>query len=138
MSLAERLAEIAAELESKTMRVGIMETKSYQDGPLIAQVGYWNEYGTDTIPSRPFFRTAIANVKGEMVETIAKSLRKNDVETALRHGGEVLANELKTQVLTWSDPPNAPSTQRKKGFNAPLRGQDRLLRNSFTVEVSDD
>lgn len=138
MSLIKRLVEIADELEGKTMRVGIIETKTYPDGTPIAQVGYVNEYGTDTIPSRPFFRTAIANVKGEMVETIARSLKNNDVETALRHGGEILADELKEQVVTWSDPPNAPYTIAQKGYNAPLRGNDRLLRNSFTVEISDD
>ena len=138
MSLIKRLAEIADELESKKMRVGIIEAKNYPDGTPVAQVGYKNEYGTDKIPSRPFFRTAIANVKNEMVDTIAKSLRSNDVETALRHGGEILTNELKEQVMTWSDPPNAPYTIAQKGYNAPLRGNDRLLRNSFTVEISDD
>jgi len=46
-----------------------------------------------------------------------------------------MVDALKESVMTWTDPPNAKSTIRQKGFNSPLRGVDRLLRNSFTYEI---
>ena len=48
MSLADKLQRIAAQRAVKA-RVGILEDKTYPDGPAVAQVGYWNEYGYEGI-----------------------------------------------------------------------------------------
>lgn len=87
------------------------------------------------IPSRPFFRTAIALNKDQLKEIIAKAIREGGVVYGMRIAGEFMSDKLKESVMTWSDPPNAASTIRHKGFNGPLRGTDRLLRNSFTYEI---
>ena len=63
MSLADKLQKIAAQRGVKA-RVGILEDKTYPDGAGVAEVGYMNEYGTDTIPPRPFFRKAVADFTG--------------------------------------------------------------------------
>lgn len=137
MSLVDRLKKIA---EQKTIsaRVGIIEPMRYPDGPLIAQVGYWNEYGTDTIPPRPFFRTAVENNRDKLGPMFVRAVQKHDTEAAMRTVCDHMVDELKISVLTWTDPPNAPSTIRKKGYNAPLRGPDKLLRDSFSYEINSD
>lgn len=137
MSLVDRLKKIA---EQKTIkaRVGIIEPMRYPDGPLIAQVGYWNEYGTDTIPPRPFFRTAVENNRDKLGPMFVRAVQKHDTEAAMRTVCEHMVDELKISVLTWTDPPNAPSTIKSKGYDSPLRGPDKLLRNSFSYEINPD
>lgn len=137
MSIVDRLKKIA---EQKTIkaRVGIIEPMRYPDGPLIAQVGYWNEYGTDTIPPRPFFRAAVENNRDKLGPMFVEAVQKHDTEAAMRTVCEHMVDELKASVLTWTDPPNAKSTEQAKGYNAPLRGPDKLLRNSFNYEINQD
>jgi hypothetical protein len=87
------------------------------------------------IPSRPFFRTAVANNKEALKEAIAKAIRHGGVDFGVRIAGEFMVDALKESVMTWTDPPNAPSTVKSKGYQAPLRANDKLLRNSFTYEI---
>lgn len=165
--------------EAITLRVGILDAKTYPDGASVAMVGYVNEYGYKgivparrqtiyqsvdkngefknggkfvkaasanfarevvvpahevEIPSRPFFRTAVAENKQEMMEIIAKGIMEGDYRKGLALAGEFMADKMQESVMTWSDPANAKSTIAKKGYNAPLRGEDKILRNSFSYE----
>lgn len=124
-------------LDKVALRVGIMGGKTYPDGTPVAEAGYVNEYGTDVIPTRPFFRSAIANERSVLPQMAASLLGKNDPETALRLIGEHMVGALSDSVQTWSEPPNAPSTIAQKGYNAPLRANDKLLRNSFSYEIEE-
>lgn len=122
------------------MKVGIMGGKTYpgEDGepPIgVATVGYINEYGTDSIPSRPFFRSTINNNQDVLPRMIASLIKNNDPETTLKLVGDHMKDQLRESIMTWSDPPNAESTIAAKGYNAPLRANDRILRNSFTYEI---
>lgn len=183
MSLVDRLKKIA-EQKAIRARVGIIEPMRYPDGELVAQVGYWNEYGYQgtipartatvyhsvnektgdlnkggkfvkkskanlarevvipayelNIPARSFFRTAIENNRNKLGPMFAQSAEKHDTETAMREVCEHMVDELKMSVLTWTEPRNAKSTIRKKGYNAPLRGPDKLLRDSFSYEINPD
>lgn len=119
------------------LKVGIMGDKTYPDGTKAAMVGYWNEYGTNDVPARPFFRTAIENNSKVLPQMIASLLEKHDPETVARLVGEHMVGEFTDSVMTWSDPPNADSTIRQKGYNAPLRANDRILRNSFSYEIEE-
>ena len=122
------------------MKVGIMGAQTYPgeegEAPIkVATVGYMNEYGTKTAPARPFFRTAVDKNKDVIPAMAASLLKSNDPETVLRLIGEHMVGEFTDSVMTWSDPPNAHSTIAAKGYNAPLRANDKLLRNSFSYEI---
>lgn len=119
------------------MKVGIMGAKTYPDGMKAAHVGWINDQGVPHahIPSRPFFRETIFRNKAIIPEMAAALLKGNDPETALRLIGEHMVGEFSDAVMTWSDPPNAESTVRSKGYQAPLRANDKLLRNSFSYEI---
>lgn len=121
--------------QSLKMKIGILADKTYPDGTKAALVGYLNEYGTKDIPARPFFRTAIENNSNVLPQMAASLLSKHDPETAARIIGEHMVGEFTNSVMTWSDPPNAQSTIDQKGYNAPLRANDRVLRNSFSYEI---
>lgn len=138
MSLSDKLNQIAKQRVVKA-RVGIIEPATYPDGESVAFVGYVNEYGTETIPARPFFRSAIAKNRDKLGSMLIKFMGQGrSADEAMRLVCEHMVDELKESVITWEDPPNASSTIKKKGFNAPLRGVDRLLRNSFSYEIDDD
>lgn len=117
-----------------SMRVGIMGDKTYPDGQFVAMVGYYNEYGTKDIPTRPFFRATIESNRKVLPDMIASLLRKHDTETAARLVGDHMVGQLSDSVQTWTDPPNADSTIRQKGYNAPLRETKQLAR-SFSYEI---
>lgn len=135
MSALSKMLDKYRNAEKATVKVGIMGNKTYPDGELVAAVGAANEYGTKTAPARPFFRSTIANNREVLPEMIASLLKRHDPETVLRLVGEHMSDELKQAVMTWTDPPNAQSTIDAKGYNAPLRANDRLLRNSFSYEI---
>lgn len=139
MSKVNAMLDKYRNASSVAMRVGIMGGKTYPDGKTVAQVGFDNEYGVPhrRVPARPFFRTTIENNRGVLPSMAASLLKKHDVETALRLMGEHMSDELQESVMTWQEPPNRPSTIAAKGYNAPLRANDRLLRNSFSYEIEE-
>lgn len=167
---------------NKVALAGILEKKTYPDGPLVGYIGYLNEYGYSgmipgrtqtvyksfnhrrgeynqggrfvkksrsnfeevvnvpsyklTIPARSFFRTSIEDSAGDAMIALRNSILKNEgVDTALLKAADVIKKEIVGNIMTWTDPPNAPSTIRSKGYNAPLRGNDRLLRNSISTAL---
>lgn len=119
------------------MKVGIMGAKTYPDGQKVAFVGFVNDQGVPhkNIPARPFFRETVFRNQAVIPKMAAALLANNDPETVLRLIGEHMVDEFKESVMTWSDPPNAESTIAAKGYDAPLRAKDKLLRNSFSYEI---
>lgn len=137
--IRDHLSRVTKADHGKTALTGIMEGQTYPDGELVAQVGYWNDYGTKDIPPRPFFRTGVSDSKDEAMRVLGVSLEKgNTVEHSLLLAAEVVKDSVVGKIITWSDPPNAASTIRDKGFDAPLRGPDRLLRNSITTAIESE
>lgn len=120
------------------MAAGIIEGKTYPDGTPVAHVGYVNEYGAGNTPPRSFFRASIDSARIPLGKIVAMHLPTSGAEKALALAGEYMVGELKQSVMTWTDPPNAESTVKQKGYNAPLRANDKLLRNSFSYEVNSD
>lgn len=123
-------------LNGLEIKVGIIESKTYPNGMTVAEVGYINEYGTDKIPARPFFRSAVASERSVLPQMVAALAPRYSLEHALRMAGEHMVGAFVSSVMTWTDPPNAEYTIAQKGYNAPLRANDRLLRNSFSYEVN--
>ncbi|ACR29217.1 hypothetical protein [Burkholderia glumae] len=118
---------------TKTMRAGLLEGSTEPDGTPTALVGFWNEYGTtrttDTgavehVPPRPFMRTTSIDKAARWAKIVGAMLQRNggDFDAALRAAGEAAVTDIQKTIGDWSNPPNAPSTIAKKGFDGPLRG----------------
>ena len=58
----QRLLREAGKGGVSGVKVGFFSTAKYEDGTPVAAVAAWNEFGTKTIPERPFFRRALAEV----------------------------------------------------------------------------
>ena len=99
----------------------------------LAQVAAWNEWGTPTIPERPFMRPVIAWLR---TPGVTQSLLKPviDVEggMGIRIGpavrvAEALKRKIQENIRRKIWPANAPYTVEKKGFNDPLIETRQML-----------
>ena len=89
--------------------------------PMVAEVALWNEFGTETIPARPFLRNAQnkAIERGERI--VQLRMEENaDVEQIAKDLGPMMQDEIKNQISHGEFVPNAPSTIKRKGSSRPL------------------
>lgn len=108
---------------ANAVRVGFLEDATYpaqakRDELHIAQVAFWNEFGTSGAPARPFFRGMInresnhwgADLGGYLISVAY------DAGRALAMLGLSVKDALTHAIASWPAD-NAPSTVAKKGFN---------------------
>ncbi len=94
-----------------------------------------------TIPSRPFFRTAIEEKKGEWAGVVLNALKagETNINVILSAVGEKQKSDIRKSIIAWNDPGNASSTIKKKGFNKPLIDTKFMLDSvSYKVVKNDD
>jgi len=98
----------------------------------VAQLAYWNEFGTSNIPARAAYRqyadsSALTEAGRALLRDLARATDATGAQSALGDFGTKLAQGLWRHVDSFSNPPNAPYTIKKKGFNDPLveTGQTR-------------
>lgn len=93
-------------------RSGFLENATYPDGTPVAQVAYWDEFGTRTAPPRSFMRNTIANNKanwGKLMEAALKATGYN-VDQALALCGEKITDQIKREIVSFSAPENSMLT----------------------------
>ncbi len=131
--IAEKLAR------GRAVNVGFLEGAAPEpDGTPVATVAAANEYGDPghNRPPRPFFRQMIQAKKAGWGVTFGALLKNSHMDTAqaLRLMGEGMRGQLIDSINEFSDPPNAPSTIERKGFNKPLINKGHM-RDSADFEV---
>ena len=120
-----------------SVRVGVLENATYPDGTPVAMVAFWNEYGTKRSPVRAFFRTTVSEQKKNWVLSVQNLMKMhNDPKQVMGLIGVNIQEQLVHSINTWSDPPNAPYTIEKKGFDAPLRDTTRMSK-SISIEIGE-
>lgn len=120
------LRQLAAKMGSGEVRVGFLEGATYPDqgdGKTlhVAQVAFWDEFGTSTSPARPFFRNTVAEKSPEWGSDMAKIAKATGFRTLemLRLMGERIKDQIVSAIVRWPAD-NAPSTVARKGFNKGL------------------
>jgi hypothetical protein len=135
--------------EKAHVKVGILASKGgasqhdAESGLTVCQVAAFNEYGTKTIPERPFLRSTFAKKDAELGRLTGR-LAKNLVEgkMSLARALDVLglwgATAVKKTITTGKGvpPPNAASTIKAKGSSRTLVDTGRLL-GAVSWEVVD-
>lgn len=117
--LEKKLADLAAKVATgATLRVGFLEGATYPDGTSVATVAAINNFGAPAagIPARPFFSRMVASNSPTWGAKLAKLLEMNDWDAAkaLDLMGMGIANELRTAIITTTDPPNSMATNLLK------------------------
>lgn len=106
----------------------------------LADVAFFNEYGTEKIPPRSFIRSTFDQKKDSwnslMEKLVDKILfEKMEVRTALELLAETIKGDIKEKIIEWSqNDHNAPATIAHKGFDSPLIATRQLL-NAVDWEV---
>lgn len=125
--LAKHLSAMAARMAGGgVVRVGFLENATYPAGPNgkslhVAQVAFWDEWGTSTSKPRPFFRNMIeaeSPTWGKKLAAITKATGY-DGPRSLALMGTLIRDQLVKSIVDWPAD-NAPSTVSKKGFNKGL------------------
>ncbi len=138
-NLQKALAEISKRMEG-SVNVGFLEGATYPDGTPVAQVAFWNEYGTTTIPPRPFFRTTIEGKSQSWSLVMAKAAyqSKFDGEYTMKMVGIRASEDIQQAIVGWTTPGNADSTIAIKGFDKPLiHGGDMMRAVDYEVNPDD-
>lgn len=124
--------------------VGILAEEGGQliDGgeATLAQIAYWNEFGTSKIPARPAFRQFVAGdvsarASDQLTEDLQRARTSEEAELALARLGERMAEGLWQAIDNFIAPPNAEATVKEKGFNKPLVRTGRM-RDSIAWALS--
>ena len=114
--------KVGIKLKKEFKKLAVSIGKSYKIGffePKIATYMVYNEYGTRTIPERPFFRAALRKSRAQM-KIEARRGARNRGRTSLLKASRALKEQIQLSMADWSEPANTPSTIARKGFNDPL------------------
>lgn len=77
LSALKQLSKTLKSAHAEKLQVGWFSSANYKEGLPVAQVAFWQEYGTTKAPPRPFFRPAIddnQNKWGALVESGVKAV----------------------------------------------------------------
>ena len=141
--MVKRVGSLSAALSkykdmNASVRVGVLENATYPDGTPVAMVAFWNEYGTRTADPRPFFRTTVSEQKKNWVLSVQNLMKMhNNPQQVMGLIGESMKGNIVQSIVSFSDPKNADSTERAKGFNNPLIDKGILMR-TISWEVSEN
>jgi len=125
-----------------TVDVGVIDAGLHEDSLLtVATIAYANEYGTETIPERSFFRSTIIEVKKGLIALQTKLMKqivdgKISAEKALGLLGEFLSDAIRQKIVSLRTPPNAPATLKAKAPKTNPLVDSGQLKNSITYEVN--
>lgn len=112
-------------------RVGFFEGSQYEGGKTVASVARINEFGLG-VPKRPFMRPAVHRNKSQLVDRLRSEYKKaikdnTNTMDVLAVFGQLVQGLVQNEIINKTYPPNAPSTIKKKGINAPLRDTRLML-----------
>jgi hypothetical protein len=125
-----------------TLKVGFLEGATYPatgkgKSLSVAQVAFWNEFGTKRAPARPFFRNTIAEQSAKWGRGLGKLVVSTNFDgaKALNLLGIEMKNDIVTSIVRWPAD-NAESTAARKGFNKGLIDTGVMQRNvGYKVET---
>lgn len=138
-ALRKRLAQ----LDGTEVEIGFFEEDRYgpeNENLPVAQVAYYNEFGTVHNPTRPFMEETFGDA---MTQKQANKTMKAIFESALTNGraiprllialGDDFAEAMKTTILHYPGS-NSAETIAKKGRNSPLRDTEFMM-NSVKFQI---
>lgn len=127
-------------LKQGVVRVGFFPESRYDGGKGVAEVARYNEFGMG-VPRRSFMRPAVFENKADLTNLLHRQYRQalrdnQDTVKVLERFGEYVKGLIQEQIINTNEPPNAPSTIKRKGFNAPLR-DTHLMLNSVRYQAEE-
>lgn len=136
--LEAQLGEMARALGAGgAVDVGFLSQAKYPDGTSVALIAALQDFGTGTIPPRPFFRGMIERESPGWGNALALNLQATnyDIAATLQRMGLGIKGQLQKSIIDLWAPPLAKSTIARKGFDKPLIETSHML-NSADFRVN--
>lgn len=152
MSFGDKLAaalKVIVDKADTSVEVGFLEGATYPDGTPVAEVAYFNEYGTTRAaegpatkegatpragfsPPRPFFRTMIAKEQSSWGPKLAAAYKgtNGDIKQSFDIVGGDIEGALIQSINDFTTPALAPSTIKRKGFSKPLIESSHMVNST--------
>jgi hypothetical protein len=111
----------------------------YPTGASVLDVVIWNNYGTEDIPARPFLEQSTPEIKKVFAAKAAKYQKmvnagQLDPRLFLLQIAKEGEKIVRQRIIDLKEPPNAPRTIKKKGFDDPLI-ETGFMRDSVTSVI---
>jgi hypothetical protein len=138
-ALKTKLQEILDKTgKTAVVKVGFLEGSTYPDGTAVPMVAALQEYGTATIPSRPFFRNMIAAKSPNWGKSLGNIAQANeyDMDKTMALMGEGIGSQLQQSIVQFNSVPLADSTVAQKGFSKQLI-DTAVMVNSVGYQVNE-
>lgn len=136
------------------VKVGVLKGSGVHPGPrgkkpkvltaTIAEIAWWNEFGTRTIPERPFLRWTMREhnfYREHLKKALFKAMttpRTYPVKW-LKKVGQQAASDVRSMIRDGPFEPNAPATIKKKSTSSGRKAKPLIdtgtLRQSIQYEV---
>lgn len=102
----------------------------------VAQVAFWNNFGTSRTPARPFFTIAVKSQQGHWGRDLADFAKVTNYDSKRMLGlmGKSIQEDVVHMIVVWSQPPNSARTVSVKHFQKPLI-DDGTMQRSVTFQV---
>ncbi|ATW58223.1 hypothetical protein CNR37_00003 [Pseudomonas phage ventosus] len=132
-------------LNGTEVDVGFFEEDRYgpeNDNLPVAQVAYFNEFGTVTNPTRPFMEETFSDPTtqkhaGKLMKLIFESALTNGraVQRLLITLGDDVAEQMKNTIMHYPGSNSPKTIEKKGGRNTPLRDTEFMM-NSVKFQIS--
>jgi len=113
-----------------------------EGGKTIAEIAWWNEFGTKWIPERSFLRTTIRahnyyrDAIKEALLLAKKRFRYEDALQGLKVVGFMAVRDMRRKIVGGPFVANAPSTVRSKSTNETRDNKQKPLIDTGTLRKS--
>lgn len=104
------------------IKAGILEGATNMDGEPIAPYAACNEFGTASIPARPFLRNTVAAHWNEWTQGFRALLQKHGPEGAAQAVGKRMVDDITATIKSSMPPPNSAATIQRKSMREGPRG----------------
>ena len=140
-ALMKKLRELSRNVEKgAALKAGFLEGTVYEGGTSVPMIAAIQEFGAPKrhIPPRPFFRPMIAKCSPGWGALLAEQLKRTSYDTRRSLGalGSLIEGQLQQSIRDVVDPPLAPSTVQRKGFDKPLIDTSVMIK-SVRSEVTE-
>lgn len=121
----------------KRLAVGIFPESTTLDGQYVAEYATYNEYGTATIPARPFLRQTVDAHQKEWAQIVAAraSADPDDIEAGYILAGEVASKDVMSMIESGQFVPNAEATVERKRAAGKKQPETPLIDTGTMLEA---
>ena len=115
-----------------------VSAEDYPEGPTVAEVAAWNEFGTEHIPPRPFMRQSVDKYESQIKTMCSEQLKaiaegSATADEALRAIGALQVGLIQHEIGFGGFVKNADSTIRQKDSSQPLIDEGRMRQSVHYV-----